>query len=235
MQGREKDREGFGRRRGRGEDEPPPELHSVHKGKVVSIKEYGVFVELEGRRRHGLVHISQVSNSRIEAEELPTIVEVGETVWVKVIAVADGKVSLSMKYVGQTGGEDLDPNNVDLEQSAQRRKPRPPDQQRIELGAVLPTVCTKCGAGGHLASECYSTGGQKYDLIPEPEGGDEPIQTPTDNIMDVKQALKILARAKKEEKDKKRKKRKYKKDKKERHKKDKHKRSKKHKNSESSP
>jgi len=103
MQGREKDREGFGRRRGRGEDEPPPELHSVHKGKVVSIKEYGVFVELEGRRRHGLVHISQVSNSRIEAEELPTIVEVGETVWVKVIAVAVRLPSASLSSNSHMG------------------------------------------------------------------------------------------------------------------------------------
>ena len=72
----------------RGEDEPPPELHSIHRGKVASIKDYGVFVEMEGRRRHGLVHISQVSGSRIEAEDLPTIVEVGEAVWVKVISLA---------------------------------------------------------------------------------------------------------------------------------------------------
>lgn len=77
-----------GPRRGRGaDDEPPPELYSIHRGKVSSIKEYGVFVELEGRRRHGLVHISQVSETRVEAEDLPTIVEVGESVWVKVISL----------------------------------------------------------------------------------------------------------------------------------------------------
>lgn len=211
----------------RGEDEPPPELHSIHRGKVASIKDYGVFVEMEGRRRHGLVHISQVSGSRIEAEDLPTIVEVGEAVWVKVISLADGKVSLSMKYVSQTSGEDLDANNVELEQNAQRRKPRPGEAKRIELGAILPTICTKCGAGGHLAAECYSTGGQKYDLIPEPEGGDEPPPPePVGQISDLKQALKILARANKDEKRKKRKHKKDKKDKKDkrdskRHKKEK--------------
>ena len=38
----------------------------------------------------------------------------GEEVWVKVIGDDDGKISLSLKYVNQTTGEDMDPNNSAL-------------------------------------------------------------------------------------------------------------------------
>lgn len=44
--------------RGR-QDEKMPELYSIHHGKVRRIETYGAFLELEGFRKHGLIHISQ--------------------------------------------------------------------------------------------------------------------------------------------------------------------------------
>ena len=39
----------------------PPQLGSMHRGTVRNIRPFGAFVELEGFRRHGLVHNSQIS------------------------------------------------------------------------------------------------------------------------------------------------------------------------------
>jgi polyribonucleotide nucleotidyltransferase len=46
-------------------DEPMPELYSVLRGKVVSIQDYGAFVALEGRKRQGLCHVSQISKQKV--------------------------------------------------------------------------------------------------------------------------------------------------------------------------
>ncbi len=53
-----------------------------------TVKDFGVFVQLEGFRKQGLVHISQLSNERVEPEDIPGIVEVGDSVWVKVIGIS---------------------------------------------------------------------------------------------------------------------------------------------------
>ena len=37
-----------------------PEMNSVHRAEVASIKPFGVFVRMEGYRTNGLVHVSQV-------------------------------------------------------------------------------------------------------------------------------------------------------------------------------
>ncbi len=46
------------------ESDEPPEVGSVLRGTVKRIEAYGVFVALEGHRRHGLVHTSQVGHGR---------------------------------------------------------------------------------------------------------------------------------------------------------------------------
>ena len=38
----------------------PPELHSIHEGRVRSVRDFGAFIRLPGYDRDGLVHISQV-------------------------------------------------------------------------------------------------------------------------------------------------------------------------------
>ena len=74
----------------------------IFKGRVTRIMPYGAFVELIPGVE-GMVHISELSWSR--AEKAEEIVSAGDTVTVKVIAVADGekknqkKISLSMKQI----------------------------------------------------------------------------------------------------------------------------------------
>ena len=72
------------------------QVGDVLEGKVVQIKEYGAFVELEAGL-DGLVHISEIANKRVENvfDELKT----GETVNVKIMEIDPDKrrISLSIK------------------------------------------------------------------------------------------------------------------------------------------
>ena len=52
--------------------EPPP-LHSVQKGRVVSVRPFGLFVRMEGFARDGLVHMSQVSDDLTFQREAGTL------------------------------------------------------------------------------------------------------------------------------------------------------------------
>ena len=67
----------------------------VYQGTVVSIKEFGAFVEvLPGK--DGLVHISELADFRVN--KVTDVVQVGDSVWVKCIGVDDkGRVKLSRK------------------------------------------------------------------------------------------------------------------------------------------
>jgi polyribonucleotide nucleotidyltransferase len=67
----------------------------IYRGKVVSIKEFGCFVEvLPGKE--GLVHISELANFRVKQVE--DIVKVGDTFPVKCVGVDErGRVRLSRK------------------------------------------------------------------------------------------------------------------------------------------
>ena len=67
---------------------------SVLTGTVESLQSYGAFVRLENGLS-GLVHISQISTERIKTPG--QVLNIGDTVSVKVIGIKDGKVSLSMK------------------------------------------------------------------------------------------------------------------------------------------
>ncbi|XP_034455472.1 nucleolar protein of 40 kDa [Hippoglossus hippoglossus] len=155
-----------------------PPLYSIAKGEVVSVQTYGAFVRLPGYKKEGLVHVSEMSASRVESAS--EIVDVGEQVWIKVIGkeIRDEKVkmSFSMKAVNQGTGRDLDPNNVNAEQDARRRKMfRDQTGNRITLEAVLNTTCAKCGCKGHFTKDCFSAPGLQYALLPDEEAG-EPRQ-----------------------------------------------------------
>jgi len=109
------------------------------------------------------------------------VLEMGEEVFVKVIAIQEGgKMSLSMKHISQRDGEDQDPNNVELELKANKRKEyshKP--QSPLRLQYALPTTCLRCGGKGHLAIECYaSKGTQGYSLVEE-EQEKNPDETTT--------------------------------------------------------
>ena len=67
----------------------------VITGKVVRIMPFGAFVELKPKK-DGMVHISRLSDKRVEKVE--DVVNIGDTVTVKVLDVDKmGKISLSMK------------------------------------------------------------------------------------------------------------------------------------------
>jgi polyribonucleotide nucleotidyltransferase len=71
------------------------EIGKTYRGKVVTIKEFGAFVEfLPGK--DGLCHISELANFRVKQTE--DIVKLGDEIWVKCLGVDEkGRVRLSRK------------------------------------------------------------------------------------------------------------------------------------------
>lgn len=71
-----------------------PEIGAIYKGKVVSIKPFGAFVEI-APGRDGLVHISKLDKQHVDRVE--DVVSEGDVIVVKVMDIKDGKISLSRK------------------------------------------------------------------------------------------------------------------------------------------
>ncbi|MEE2878267.1 MAG: polyribonucleotide nucleotidyltransferase [Pseudomonadota bacterium] len=81
-----------------------PEVGEIYEGKIVSIKDFGAFVNFFGPK-DGLVHVSQMADERVGHPK--DLVKEGDTVWVKLMGFDDrGKVRLSMKAVDQDTGKD---------------------------------------------------------------------------------------------------------------------------------
>ncbi|XP_017879862.1 nucleolar protein of 40 kDa-like [Ceratina calcarata] len=145
-------------------------LNQLFLGEVASIQNYGAFVRIPGCSSQGLIHKSQVSSAHVD--DVAEVLQKGERVWCKVISIGDdGKIGLSMKYVNQGNGMDLDPNGVQWQRDMQRKKTiERHERKAIHLEAVLNTTCTKCGIAGHLSKDCFmGPDGKKYELIPEIE------------------------------------------------------------------
>ena len=71
------------------------EIGKTYRGRVTGIKEFGCFVEVKAGKE-GLVHISELSDARVNKTE--DVVKMGEEVWVKCIGIDDkGRVKLSRK------------------------------------------------------------------------------------------------------------------------------------------
>ena len=82
-----------------------PEIGVIYNGKVVKTADFGAFVNFLGAK-DGLVHISELSNERVNRTN--DIVNVGDQVKVKVLGFDDrGKVKLSMRVVDQATGADI--------------------------------------------------------------------------------------------------------------------------------
>ncbi|CAL5227873.1 g10913 [Coccomyxa viridis] len=135
-----------------------PTLGSIHHAVVVNVRPFGLFVELPGFRRNGLVHNSQISEDVVFSREDEDDAKVaameyfapkGSQVWVKVSEVRDDgggppKINCSMKAVNQEDGTDLDPDNT---RGATRGRPgfqgpmtdAPPEVGQI-LEAMVATV-----------------------------------------------------------------------------------------------
>lgn len=86
----------------------------VTEGKVESIQPYGAFIDL-GNGLTGLVHISQICEKRIKTPA--AVLHVGDEVKVKVVAVKDGKLSLSMKALQDVAAEEIQEETVELPES----------------------------------------------------------------------------------------------------------------------
>ncbi len=89
-----------------------PVVGQIYKGKVVKIMEFGAFVEiipgvLGTSGKDGMVHISQLSNKRVDKVE--DVCAEGDTMYVKCIAVdsATGKVKLSRREAFEDLGMEL--------------------------------------------------------------------------------------------------------------------------------
>ncbi|VDO70559.1 unnamed protein product [Heligmosomoides polygyrus] len=126
------------------------EIGHIYKGRVVSIQSFGAFIQLEGIRQQsqGLCHISQLKNERVNA--VADVLSRGQEVKVKVLKIDGGKISLSMKEVDQTTGEDLNPQEAPLAPDAvgvsDLRNPEAPWANPETSGgasAVAPTTSGK--------------------------------------------------------------------------------------------
>jgi polyribonucleotide nucleotidyltransferase len=79
------------------------EVGKIYKGHVVSIKEFGAFVEIFPGKE-GLLHISQIDVKRVARVE--DVLKEGDEVEVKCLEIdSDGKIRLSRKAVLQPGSE----------------------------------------------------------------------------------------------------------------------------------
>ena len=85
------------------------QVGKTYTGKVLSLKEYGAFVEIFPGH-DGLVHISELSDGYIEKVE--DVVKVGQEIMIKVIGIDDQKrVKLSRKAALKEK-EQLNPSSV---------------------------------------------------------------------------------------------------------------------------
>lgn len=102
----------------------------MHRATIKGFRPFGVFVELQGYRRWGMVHLSQLSNhmesSRDDSDEqkveaMKGVVSEGEQVWVKVVEVREDdntgrtRIGCSVKLANQRDGTDLDPHGINYQ------------------------------------------------------------------------------------------------------------------------
>ena len=100
------------------------EVGAILEGKVSGITKFGAFIDLP-ESKTGMVHISEVAPTFIT--EISDYVKVGQTVKVKVLAVNDRKISLSMKQA-LPKDQQRKPQKQKQQRSSNRRpyKPAPP-------------------------------------------------------------------------------------------------------------
>ena len=83
-----------------------PIVGQVFEGKVVKLMDFGAFVNFYGKR-DGLVHVSQISEERVNHPK--DVLNEGQTVKVKLMGIDDrGKSKLSMKVIDQNTGKEIE-------------------------------------------------------------------------------------------------------------------------------
>lgn len=91
------------------------QVGAVVEGTVDTLKDYGAFVNLDGGLS-GLIHVSQISNQRIKHPG--AVLKEGQKVTVKIIALKDGKISLSMKALESDAGAQAEVFDFDYKETA---------------------------------------------------------------------------------------------------------------------
>jgi polyribonucleotide nucleotidyltransferase len=144
------------------------EVGKVYTGKVVSMVDFGAFVNFMGAK-DGLVHISEIKNERVS--NVKEVLTEGQQVKVKVLGIDDrGKVRLSMRLVDQETGEEI----------ADTRPPREGGEERAPRSDRGPR---RDGGGGDRGPRRDDRGPRSDDRGPRqerapsadaPEGGSLP-------------------------------------------------------------
>jgi small subunit ribosomal protein S1 len=93
------------------------EVGFVTEGTVESLQTYGAFVNL-GNGLSGLVHISQICEKRIKKPS--EVLSVGDKVKVKVTAIKDGKLSLSIKEASDLMAKEIEEEVIELPDSGEQ-------------------------------------------------------------------------------------------------------------------
>lgn len=105
------------------------EVGLVTEGVVESLQTYGAFVDL-GNGLSGLVHISQICEKRIKKPS--EVLAVGDKVKVKVTAVKDGKISLSIKEATDMMAKEIEEEIIELPDSG--------EQATTSLGSLFANI-----------------------------------------------------------------------------------------------
>ena len=81
-----------------------PEVGEIYEGKVTRLMNFGAFVDIGGGKE-GLLHISKISNKRVEKVE--DVLSVGDEIKVKVYEIdSQGRINLSMKDLETSNKEE---------------------------------------------------------------------------------------------------------------------------------
>lgn len=146
-----------------------PEVGKIYKGKVVSITDFGAFVEfLPGQ--DGLVHVSELADYRVKNVE--DVVKVGDEVLVKCLEIDDkNRVRLSRKAALQEKKEEL------LKQSAlssAKTEPTPVKEEKPQ-SATPPSAETEPAKQDSVQEETLSESEEQVEET-QPIGESEAVE-----------------------------------------------------------
>lgn len=108
------------------------QVGKIYMGKVVSIKEFGAFVEI-APETDGLCHVSELSDQYVE--RVDDVVKMGDEIPVKVILIDDtGRIKLSRKAAMQERGESDPPREARGDRHPRERSDRGPRREHAGAG-----------------------------------------------------------------------------------------------------
>ncbi|KAL3925241.1 MAG: hypothetical protein SGILL_000539 [Bacillariaceae sp.] len=165
----------------------PPTEGDIYEGEIVRIESYGAFCSLLGTRWQGLIHISQLYESRVERVE--DVVSLNDRVWVKVLQVETSapsnnehhdrprlRIKLSMKDVSQDGSrQDLGQEREQKEQVKNQLESSL--NSMIGMGVARDPMENRLVIKGNAASsKSNMTFRGGYTLVGDDEGEPEPTE-----------------------------------------------------------